>query len=112
MPFIDVKTNAKLDADKEKEIKSRLGEAVSILPGKSENWLMVNIEDCSRLYFRGSADTVNAIAEIKLFGSADADAYEKMTAAVCEILREAAGAEEVYVKYEEVRCWGYNGSNF
>ena len=112
MPFIDVKTNAKLDADKEREIKSRLGEVVSILPGKSENWLMVNIEDCSKLYFRGRADTVNAMVEIKLFGSADADAYEKMTEAVCGIMKNAAGADEVYVKYEEVRYWGYNGSNF
>ena len=112
MPFINVKTNASLSIEQEKEIKAKLGETVTLLPGKTENWLMVNIEDDSHLYFRGSSDTVNAIAEVKLFGAASAEDYEKMTEAVCGILKESAGAEEVYVKYEEVRYWGYNGSNF
>ena len=112
MPFINIKTNASVNGDAEKTIKSELGKAVSLFPGKTENWLMVNIEGGCSLYFGGNHDTVNAMAEIALFGAASADDYEKMTAAVTGILQKSIGVEEVYVKYEEVKYWGYNGSNF
>lgn len=44
MPFINVKTNTAVPADKEKAIKSALGQAITAIPGKSEAWLMVGIE--------------------------------------------------------------------
>ena len=43
MPFIDVKTSAELNSEKIEQIKSDLGKAIALIPGKSENWLMVNI---------------------------------------------------------------------
>ena len=41
MPFIQLKTNAEINENDEKLIKSKLGELITIIPGKSENWLMV-----------------------------------------------------------------------
>ena len=49
MPFINIKTNTSVSEDTEEKIKSRLGVIVTDLPGKSEQWLMVNIEDNERL---------------------------------------------------------------
>jgi len=43
MPFIDTKTNVTITKEKEKELKERLGKAISIIPGKSESWLMLAI---------------------------------------------------------------------
>ena len=43
MPFINVKTN--INIENKDVIKEELGKLISILPGKSETWLMVDIED-------------------------------------------------------------------
>lgn len=43
MPFIEVKTNQKIN-DKTL-LKQELGQAITAIPGKSENWLMIEMED-------------------------------------------------------------------
>ena len=40
MPFISTKTNVTVTKEKETELKQRLGQAIAILPGKSESWLI------------------------------------------------------------------------
>ncbi|WP_044933281.1 hypothetical protein [Oribacterium sp. NK2B42] len=55
MPFISTKTNVTVTKEKEKQLKERLGQAISIIPGKSENWLMLAIEGDIPMYF-GSDD--------------------------------------------------------
>ena len=37
MPFINIKTNAAVSADKEENIKSAMGQAITAIPGKSES---------------------------------------------------------------------------
>ena len=44
MPFIDCKVNIDVSKQQELELKDEFGKAISLIPGKSENWLMVNIE--------------------------------------------------------------------
>ena len=44
MPFINSKISVALSEDQEQEIKSRLGQAITTIPGKSESWLMVGFE--------------------------------------------------------------------
>ena len=45
MPFINSKVNVKTTAEQQRELKERLGKAIATIPGKSESWLMVNLED-------------------------------------------------------------------
>lgn len=113
MPYINTKTNIEIPGDKEENIKSRLGEAAAII-GKSEAYLMVNMEDCCRLYFGGNGTDPAAFVEIRLFGKASKAAYNKMTKAVCDILNEELGiaGNRIYVQYEEVPNWGFNGTLF
>lgn len=113
MPFIQTKTNKTITAEQEKQIKERLGKAASII-GKSESWLMLGFEDNCRMYFKGDNSKPMAFVEVKLYGSAPKSAYEKMTAEICTIFGDVLGisADCVYVKYEEVENWGWNGGNF
>jgi hypothetical protein len=53
MPFIDTKLNIRLSEEKETALKTKLGEAISTFPGKSEYWLMLNFTDNCRMWFRG-----------------------------------------------------------
>lgn len=114
MPFINTKTNVTISKDKEEVIKQKLGKAIELIPGKSESWLMLSFEDQRSLYFKGQSDKAIAFVEVKLFGSASKGAYNKLTAAVTDILKEELGIapDQIYVKYEEVSNWGWNGSNF
>lgn len=113
MPFINTKISTELSAEKEKILKTKLGEIISLLPGKSENWLMLGFEDNCRLYFKGDNSRPLAFVEVKLFGGSSPEAYEKMTGAVTDLLHEELGIapENIYVKYEEIATWGWNGRN-
>lgn len=113
MPFINSKVSVKMTEDQKETIKTKFGQAIASL-GKSESWLMVGFEDEYCLYFQGQKSPKIAIVEVALFGKAGAAAYEKFTEQVCDILGEVLGipADKIYVKYEEVSNWGWNGSNF
>ncbi len=114
MPFIDTKLNFPLSAEKEQILKAKLGEAISVFPGKSEYWLMLNFTDNSRMWFRGYDQFPIAMVEVKLFGSADEETCASMTKLLCNLFKEELGItpDHVYVKYEFTDRWGWNGENF
>jgi len=114
MPCIETKVSVSLSDEKEKILKSKFGEAISLLPGKSESFLMVSFEDNCHLYFKGQNNEPIAFVEVKIFGKSTNEAYEKLTAAICDILNREIGISptNTYVKYEEVDHWGWNNSNF
>ncbi len=113
MPLITTKTNVQISKEKEEVLKSKLGSAITAL-GKTESWLMLEFEDNCRLWFKGDNNEKLAMVEVALFGAASDTQYEKMTANVTEIISNELGIspQNVYVKYEEVSTWGWNGGNF
>ena len=113
MPYIDLKTNAAVSDAQKTALKSARGQAITRLPGKSEQWLMVGIPPDCALWFQGS-DAPAAMVHVEVFGSADPAAYEKMTARICKICSDELGLPQnrVYVNYSETYNWGWNGSNF
>ena len=114
MPMISTKTNVTISPEQELTLKSRLGEAISILSGKSERWLMLSFEDKCQLYFQGNNSNPIAYVEVKVFGRIDYSQSNKLTAKICEIFGDVLdiAASNVYIKYEEVEMWGWNGGNF
>lgn len=114
MPYISTKTNVTLSSNNCESIKTKLGKAIELLPGKSENWLMVSFEDESNLYFKGNKDKPLAFVEVQLFGKASKDAYNNLTREITNILNDELNIQPdcIYVKYDEVSTWGWNGSNF
>ena len=61
MPFIHTRTNISLSRKQKETVKKDLGEAISLIPGKSEQWLMVGFEDSCPLYFAGDTFLKNAV---------------------------------------------------
>lgn len=113
MPFIDSKVNISISEEKEKELKTRLGQAVTLIPGKSEAWLMTGFEDNYHLYFRGDNSQPIAFIEVKAFGSENRSAFNALTEEITKIFNEILGIEpdHIYIKYEAVANWGWNGRN-
>ena len=53
MPFMMSKVNIPISEDQEIQLKSRLGKAIELLPGLSEEYLMAGFEDNQHIYLRG-----------------------------------------------------------
>ena len=114
MPFINSKVSVKLTEEKEQTIKTRLGQAIALIPGKSESWLMLGFEDEYTLYFKGNKEEKIAFVEVSIFGSASSSALNSLTVEICDIFNEELGIpkDKIYVKYSETENWGWNGNNF
>jgi len=113
MPFIDSKVNVKMTDEDKDTIKKCLGQAISLIPGKSENWLMVGFDDDYTMYFRGDGNEKIAYIKVNLYGGASKSAYQKLTEEISNIYNEVLGIpkDKIYIQYEETEYWGWNGSN-
>lgn len=113
MPYINLKTNIKITDDREKILREELGQAITAIPGKTEAWLMLGFEDGMKMAFRGETDPL-AMIEVDLYGKADPTYYDIFTRRVCDITSATLSipGERIYVKYNEVEHWGYDGDNF
>lgn len=114
MPYINSNLTMKLTEEKKNLIKEKLGELISILPGKSEEWLFVGFSDDKTLYFRGEKKEKAAVIEVQICGSVSRKSKEELTTAICKLLMDELSihGESVYVIFHEINDWGYNGSLF
>ena len=85
MPFIRVSANVAVNERQAERVKTMLGQAIEVIPGKSEAWLMVEVEGEKALWMAGS-DAPAAIAEVSVYGGADGEDYRQLTGRVCDIL--------------------------
>ena len=113
MPFIDSKVSVSISEEQEKELKSRLGQAITLIPGKSETWLMTGFEDNYHLYFRGDNSQPMAFIAVEVYGRENPSAFESLTAEIMKIFNEVLGIapDHIYIKYAAVANWGWNGGN-
>ena len=113
MPFIHMMTNVSVSETAEKAMKEAFGKSISIIPGKSEQWLMADIEGGHRLYLAGSGESA-AMVEVSLYGSADGAVYNRLSGPTTKPVAAALGIgpARVYVKYAEHAYWGWKGENF
>ena len=104
MPFINVKANVNISDEKTENIKSALGNAITAIPGKSESWLMVGIEDNYDLWMASNKLDKGAYVSVSLFGNAAASDYNNMTAKICEIYERELGipGNAIYVTYHPI----------
>lgn len=114
MPYISTTTTVPITRTKETVLKEKLGQAIALIPGKTEEWLMLSFNPDTTMYFRGSNEKPLAFVIVSIFGAADSSAYDMLTARITEIMTDELGIspENVYVKYEEVNHWGWNAVNF
>lgn len=109
MPYISFKTNHKLTLRQENTIKSKSGELISLIPGKTEKALMIHMEDDQIMYFKGE-ETPCMMIEINLYKSAEFDDKKKLTKAMIQMIHETTKieADNIYVIFHEFDHWGLN----
>lgn len=111
MPFIKAKVNRPISKEQEVILKSRMGKAIELVPGKSEKYLLLEFEEESRLWLRGDNTVPIAYIEAAIFGNEDHAGYTEFTAEVTRIFLDVLGVnpENCYIKFEDITAWGVNG---
>ena len=111
MPFIFTKANVPINKEQELALKSRLGKAIELVPGKSEEYLMVGFESNCHLYLRGDDSEPMAYIEASIFGNEAHQGYDKFTAEVTRIFGEVLkiAHNNVYINYRDISGWGVSG---
>jgi len=111
MPYINVSVSKNLgEADKD-AIKQEMGKLITVVPGKSEGVLMVQIEDNRTTYFGGEKKDNAAYVDIRLLGSVSQDVRRELMSQSFEVLGRLVGVSEadMFVTVSEHGNWGYRG---
>lgn len=111
MPFIKAKTNCPITNEQEIRIKSLMGKAIELVPGKSEEYLLLEFEDHCRLWLRGKNDEPIVYIEAAIFGNESHYGYDAFTSEVTRIFAEMLGisSDNIYIRYEDIPAWSVRG---
>ena len=110
MPFMMMKTNQPVSHEQELALKQQFGHAISFVPGKSEQVLMVGIESEQHLYLRGET-TPTAYIEVSIFEQPHHEGYQQMTLAITAAVQDILEipANQIYIHYHDIKAWGVAG---
>ena len=111
MPFIKCKVSCEMTKAQEIELKRRFGAAIDLVPGKSEEYLLLEFEANCHLWLRGNNAELISYIEAAIFGSESHAGYQAFTAEVAKIFQEVLGIapENCYIKYEDITAWSVGG---
>ena len=112
MPFISVQVAGSLLQEQKDAMTLSLGKNISLLPGKAEKQLMVDISDGHSLYFSGTPLSKGAYVDVRTFGDSDFDSKKALTEAIYEMLHNVCDIQknEIYVTFSAFSEWGTRGS--
>jgi len=114
MPFITARVNTAIDAEQEKELKTRMGKAIELVPGKSEEYLLLNFEDHCHLYLRGDNSRPIAYIEVSIWANENHLGYDRFSLETARIFHEVLDIEpdHIYIRYSDIPDWSVGGMNF
>lgn len=108
MPFIDVRANCPITGEQETELKTELGKTIALIPGKSEEVLMLSFTDHCRLWFGGQQETPIVMVKAMIYGSASSEACSAFGDAVVQLFQQVLGVKHIYFKLEDGTNWCWN----
>lgn len=114
MPFLISRVSVPISRKQEFTLKTELGKAIELVPGKSEQYLLLCFEDKCRLWLRGDDTKPIAYIEANIFGNESHAGYAAFTYRVTEIFHEVLdiAPDHVYISYTDIPDWGVGGMNF
>lgn len=110
MPFITIITTKTLTLQQEVTLKEIAGKLISIFPNKTEDYLMMHIEDNQVMYFKGKELDCMKI-DVQLYGYVDIQYQREF----CErFMKEIEKVTQIsisrqYLTIHEYEHWGMEG---
>ncbi len=111
MPFLISRVNVPITKEQEVQLKSWMGQAIERVPGKSEEYLLLDLQDNCRLWLRGDDSRPAAYIEAAIFGNESHAGYDALTAELTLAFQQVLGIppENIYLKYDDITAWGVGG---
>lgn len=113
MPFIISRVSTKISLEQEQRLKSRLGKAIELIPGKSEEYLLLGFESECHLYLKGENSHPIAYIQASVFGNENHAGYDAFARAVTQVFYEELGIpqERIYINFADIPDWSVGGIN-
>lgn len=116
MPVIRVNASTPIPRDAQVELKQAFGQAISAVPGKSEQWLMCQFEENVPTFFAGNDSEPAAYIEVSVFAHSEVPttAWEALTEQITPVVSRTLGIDpaRIYINYSASANFGWNGGNF
>ncbi|MCX7711505.1 MAG: phenylpyruvate tautomerase MIF-related protein [Clostridia bacterium] len=111
MPYINVNISTKLSEAEKDTLKAKLGELISTIPGKTEEVLMIGINDGYTLYFSGEKKEKVAFLEVRLYKESTFECKAEFTQKVFEVFEKDFGVtgDNLFMTFGEYDSWGFRG---
>ncbi|WP_309395897.1 phenylpyruvate tautomerase MIF-related protein [Cerasicoccus maritimus] len=114
MPYLNIQTNQALSPEAQEKLLSESSQLVASALGKSEDYMMVSIQDDTPMLF-GGKPAPTAFLEVNSLGI-PAGKTKEICKQLCALLNSVADIppERVYVKFNDVQrsMWGWKGNMF
>ncbi len=111
MPYIAINTSKSLTDTQKEELKTALGEKITVIPGKSESRLMIDISDNHTMYFAGEKREL-AYIDVRCYKTTEFENKKAFTEVVFNLVQQITGLPQdaIYLTYSEFENWGTMGT--
>ncbi len=114
MPYLNIQTNQSLNPEAQDKLLSEGSKLVASALGKSEDYMMVSLQDGAPMLFGGKPDPT-ALLELNSLGIPEG-ATKEICKQLCALVDSVAEIppERVYVKFNDIQrsMWGWKGDMF
>ncbi len=114
MPLLQLNTTVALSEPQRQQLLASLSKITAKAIGKPEQYVMVAIGPAAILMSGKPGDA--AFVDIRSIGGLSGNVNRKLSAEVCQTLKDVLGIppERVYLNFSDVEGpnWGWNGSTF
>ena len=110
MPYVHIHMAQKLSDDQRETLKARVGQLIEILPGKSEQVLMLRFDDAQQMYYRGVPENC-VYVNICLYLMSPDEKKEEFAHGLAAALTEIAGIDpsNMFISFSEYNNWFSHG---
>jgi hypothetical protein len=112
MPCIHLEVSCPISSETEVLLKQDFAQVISIIPNKSEKWLMCVFESKKNIWLSGTNEPA-AFVSVGLFGNALPASLADVTKALSDVIanRLNIGLSRIYIQYALTPFWGWNRHN-
>jgi len=111
MPLINLQVSFSLRPEEKDNITKELGQLISLMPGRSEKYLMVSIKDEYTFYLAGKKLDRAAFMDLRLLGKESEAGQEMFVVKAQESLSKLLNIPvgNIYTNILEMPHWGARG---
>ena len=114
MPYLLVQTNQAVNTEKSQSFMQRASKTVAEILGKSEHYVMVDLQDSANMIFAGTSEPA-AFLHLKSLGLPESSTSE-FSSALCSMVEQELGIspDRVFINFSspERHMWGWNSKTF